>query len=68
MCSVDVDHMCHVFFDCHYAKSCWQAAGLSFDMSQVSFAPEWLLSQLEILSHKESIKLATVLWGGMILA
>lgn len=63
MCNVDVEHLLHVFFDCTFAKCCWQAAGLSYDMSQVFSAPEWLLGKLEVLTQSENIKVATVLWG-----
>ena len=63
MCSIDVEHLLHVFFDCPFAKSCWQAVGFSLDMSQVYSAPEWLLSKLDTSNQAESVKLTTVLWG-----
>lgn len=62
LCAVDVEHLLHVFFDCTFAKACWQAAGLGFDMSQVSSPSEWLLNILETSNHDENMKIAIVLW------
>lgn len=63
MCSIDVEHLLHVFFECDYARSCWHAVDLSYDMSEVVYAPEWLLYKLESSSQAEVIKISTVLWG-----
>ena len=41
MCTGDVEHLLHLFFDCPFAKSCWQQAGLSYDMREVEDAREW---------------------------
>lgn len=60
---MDVEHLLHMFFDCDFARSCWQAVGLSYDMSEVVSAPEWLLYKLESSSQVEAVKISTVLWG-----
>lgn len=39
----EVEHLLHLFFDCSFAKECWQNVGLSFDMWDAKNAPEWLL-------------------------
>ncbi|XP_074374427.1 uncharacterized protein LOC141714831 [Apium graveolens] len=42
----DIEHLIHVFFECGFAKACWQYMGVKYDMSAVDNAPEWLLTQL----------------------
>lgn len=42
----EVEHLFHLFFDYNFAKSCWQLMGLSYDMSEVESAPDWLLNKL----------------------
>lgn len=63
MCGADVEHKLHLFFDCYFAKSCWQYVGLQLDMSLVEFAPEWLFQKLGSASQEELILIARVLWG-----
>lgn len=53
----------HVFFDCNFARCCWQHAGLEFDMGDVFSAPEWLLHKLNVSPQDELIKISTVLYG-----
>lgn len=62
-CNADVEHSIHLFFDCDFAKQCWHAAGLCFDMSQVYSAPDWLIHKLDTANQEESIMVASVLWG-----
>ena len=38
MCTRDVEHVLHIFFDCEYAQRCWELAGLIFDMQKVESA------------------------------
>lgn len=63
MCCVDVEHILHVFFDYIFARSCWQVAGIDYDISQVESGPEWLLNKLETSTQGECMKIATILWG-----
>lgn len=63
MCTGDVEHLLHLFFDCDFAKACWQNVGLNFDMWSVENAAEWLLEKLSTESSEVLTKIATVLWG-----
>lgn len=63
MCIGDVEHMLHIFFDCHFATNWWRAAGLEFNMAEVEFAPDWLLERLSHEPHEKLITIATVLWS-----
>lgn len=63
MCTGDVEHLLHLFFDCRFAEACWQKAGLSYDMWEVESAPVWLLHKLCTETSENLIKIATVLWG-----
>lgn len=38
MCNADVEHLLHLFFDCHFAVQCWNYVGLVYDMRQVENA------------------------------
>lgn len=53
MCSLDIEHLLHVFFDCQFAHQCWNNVGLVFDMSRVEEAPVWLLSMLSTVNDEE---------------
>ena len=63
MCNVDVEHVLHLFFDCPFATQCWNHMGVSYDMHDVTYAPDWLLQKLGTGSKAELTKIATVLWG-----
>lgn len=63
MCSTDIEHLLRVFFDCSFAKSCWQSVGLSYNMMQVTSAPDWLLNKLDMAKQEEIPNICTVLWG-----
>lgn len=63
MCSVDIEHLLHIFFDCQFARCCSQQVDLDFDMSDVFAAPEWLLHKLSGSSQEELVKICTVLYG-----
>ena len=55
--------MCHLFFDCDFAKTCWQLTGMSNDMSEVEYVSDWLLSKLSTKSGENLIKISTVLYA-----
>ena len=61
MCVGDIEHMLHIFFDCEFAKQCWQVAEMEFNMGDVESAPEWLLERLSSEPHEKLVKIATVL-------
>lgn len=63
MCTGDIEHLIHLFWDCEFAKSCWQHIGLLYDMRTVKSAPEWFLEKLSTKSNDNLIKIATVVWG-----
>lgn len=58
----EVEHLLHLFFDCAFAKSCWQKMGLIYDMWMVESAPELLLNKLCTENSNNLIKIATVHW------
>lgn len=67
MCDSDIDHLLHLFFDCNFAKQCWQKTGLYIDMSVVKDAPLWLIDKLRLVQTSEAsdifIKIATIILG-----
>lgn len=63
MCVGDVEHLLHLFFDCIFAKACWQKVGLQYDMNVVENAPAWFLHMLSTESSENLVKIATVVWG-----
>ena len=63
MCSGDIEHLLHLFFDCPFASSCWQIMGLQYDMRTVESAPEWFLQQLSTETSDNLVIIATVVWG-----
>lgn len=63
MCNSDVEHLLHLFFDCTFAKQCWDKVGLSLDMWSVESAPEWLLQQLANSNGERIVKIVTTLWS-----
>lgn len=63
MCLNDIEHLLHVFFECNFARQCWDHVNLSYDMRPVEFAPDWLLSKINDASSEEVVKVCTVLWG-----
>lgn len=42
MCERDIEHLLHIFFDCKFAKDCWQVMNLEFNMANVENAAETL--------------------------
>lgn len=63
MCDNDVEHLLHVFFDCQFAAQCWSYAGLSYDMSLVESASEWLMQKIDEGVPNETSKIVMVLCG-----
>lgn len=62
MCDRDIEHLLHQFFDCQYAKECWQKANLSYDMQEVEAASLWLLEKLSMSNTVETESITAVLW------
>lgn len=62
MCSIDVEHLLHIFFDCSFAKECWQSAGLHYAMQDVESAFDWLLDKMVTGTIEEKEKVAMILW------
>lgn len=46
MCVREVENVCHLFFECSFIKECWQFLGVSYDMSDVAYISDWVLSKL----------------------
>ncbi|KAL8111232.1 hypothetical protein AgCh_019083 [Apium graveolens] len=63
MCVEDIEHLAHLFFDCHFARACWQIAGLEYEMGDVENVPEWLLNKLRNDTAENLGRIAAVLWG-----
>lgn len=63
MCDSDVEHLLHVFFDCPFASSCWQYVGIYLEMSEVEYAPDWLLQMLSTAGNDQLVQIARVLRG-----
>lgn len=63
MCSIDVEHHLHIFFDCSFAKECWQKARLHYAMQEVESASEWLLEKMATGTIEEKENVVMILWG-----
>ncbi|XP_074374230.1 uncharacterized protein LOC141714621 [Apium graveolens] len=63
MCSMDAEHLLHVFFNYQFASQCWGHMGVSYDMQNVTSASEWLINKLGTCMNAELIKIVEVLWG-----
>ena len=63
MCEGEVEHLRHLFFECRYAQECLNLKGLNYDLSNVEYVSNWLLSALANNSSDEMVKLSTALWG-----
>lgn len=63
MCERDIEHLLHIFFDCKFAKDCWQVMNLEFNMANVENASDWLLQKLSGEPKDVNVQIATVLWG-----
>lgn len=63
MCVGEVEHLCHMFFDCKFAQECWKIVGLSFNTRDVEYMYEWLLQLLVNGLDDVMIKVSSVLWG-----
>ena len=63
MCTSDIEHMLHLFYDCSFALDCWNHVGLMYDWTQTEFAPEWLIHKLSTATNEEKTKICVVLWG-----
>lgn len=63
ICNVDVEHLLHLFFECPFARNCWNAHNLVYDMHDVQSAPQWVLNKLETAKHEEAVNICIILWG-----
>ncbi|XP_074347086.1 uncharacterized protein LOC141685908 [Apium graveolens] len=63
MCMDDIEHLSHVFFDCHFAMQCWNYVGLVYDMQEVEDVTIWLLGKLSTSRDEKLRKICTTLWG-----
>lgn len=63
MCDHDIEHLLHLFFDCPFAKACWQIADLSYSMMEVESAPKWLLDMISRDTAAILEQVASVLSG-----
>lgn len=63
ICITVIEHLLHLFFDCPFAKSYYQAVGLNYEMKEVVSAPQWVLNKLETAKHDEVVKICITLWG-----
>lgn len=63
MCNSDIEHLLHVFFDCTFAKQCWQYAGMALNTDHIEDVPIWLLNTLSTGKSESNIKVCTILWG-----
>lgn len=63
VCTIDIEHVLHVFLDYHFAKKCWKISRLDFDTSQVETCSEWMLQRLINEDNEHLVSIATGLWG-----
>lgn len=63
MCSNDVEHLMHIFFDCDFAKELWKILELELNTEAVESCPEWILQNLASEDNARMIRIAMWLWG-----
>lgn len=63
MCAGKIEHLRHLFFECHFAKECWRQAGLNCEVWSVENSHEWVLQKMDNGTEDELIKIDSVLWG-----
>lgn len=63
MCGIDIEHLCHLFFECSFAKDCCQRSGLMDEIHEVEVASSWLLETLSKGNTDKSHKMAIILSG-----
>lgn len=63
MCMRDIEHMCHLFYDCPFAVGCWSHVGLQYDWSNVELASDWVLLKLSTATTEEILNICVIIWG-----
>ncbi|XP_074337480.1 uncharacterized protein LOC141674673 [Apium graveolens] len=63
MCTGEIEHLRHLFFECPFAKSCWHQVGINVDDWEIESSHDWLLQKLAQGSKLEVINISQVLWG-----
>lgn len=63
MCTGEIEHLRHLFFECQFARSCWQHMGVSIDNWNIEDSSEWLLQKLSSGSKEELVTISTTLSG-----
>lgn len=66
MCVGEIEHLRHLFCECSFAQECWRRVGLVYNMRDVESAPDWLLDRMSNENEENLIKIAAVLWGGVV--
>lgn len=61
VCSIDVEHVRHIFVDCQFARRCWELTGSEFDLSDVEIMATWVLNKLEGMHTENLVHLVTVM-------
>lgn len=46
MCTGEVEHLRHLFFECKFAKDCWRLVGLDFELQNMEYVSDWLVTFL----------------------
>ncbi|WOH01628.1 hypothetical protein DCAR_0521012 [Daucus carota subsp. sativus] len=63
MCTGEVEHLRHLFFECGFAKECWQQKGFDSNVWDIESSHEWLLHTLANGPDEILVKMVSVLWG-----
>lgn len=63
MCTGEIEHLRHLFFECQFARNCWYYMGVDVDSWDIEDSSEWLLRKLANGPKQELIKISTVLAG-----
>lgn len=62
-CELNAETIEHLFFSCHFAKSCWDEIGMNVSLSEGQSGSDWLLSMLTHCTKEALLKVVAVLWG-----
>lgn len=63
MCVGEIEHLRHLFFERSFFKECWQLVGLNFEVHDMEYVSDWLVSFLASGPLKDLVTMSAVLWG-----
>ncbi|XP_074367812.1 uncharacterized protein LOC141708205 [Apium graveolens] len=63
MCTGEIEHLRHLFFECKFSRKCWHYMGVDINSWYVEDITKWLLRKLADGPKQELLSISIVLWG-----